>query len=90
MIEADANEVKILVELLRRARIEAGLRQIDLAERLKVPQSVISKYEVGERRIDLLELRAICTALGLTLPDFVYQLEEMLGKAGNETKSKIS
>ena len=90
MIEADANEVKILVELLRRARIEAGLRQIDLAERLKVPQSVISKYEVGERRIDLLELRAICTALGLTLPDFVYQLEEMLGKASNETKSKIS
>jgi transcriptional regulator with XRE-family HTH domain len=48
------SEQKRLLELLRRIRLDAGLRQVDLAERLGQPQSFVSKYELGERRLDLL------------------------------------
>ena len=69
-----------LLGLLKEMRLEAGLRQVDLAERLHVPQSMISKYEVGERRVDLLELRDICAALGVSLVEFVRELEKRLGE----------
>jgi transcriptional regulator with XRE-family HTH domain len=81
------DEHKILLELLKKARIDAGFRQVDLAMKLGVPQSMISKYEVGERRIDLLELRDICSALEVSLPDFVKELETLLSKDNNETNS---
>ena len=57
--------------LLRSVREEAGLRQIDVAKRLNEPQSFVSKYESGERRLDVAELDQVCHALGITLPDFV-------------------
>ena len=69
-----------LLGLLKEMRIEAGLRQVDLAEKLHVPQSMISKYEGGERRLDLLELRDICAALGVSLVEFVRELENRLGE----------
>ena len=65
-----------LQELLRRVRVDAGLRQVDLARRLGQPQSFVSKYESGERRLDLLELRQICQTVGLTLEEFVRRFEE--------------
>ena len=61
--------------LLRQVRIEAGLQQIDLAGRLGTSQSVISKIETGDRQIDVLELRQICLAVGISLEDFVRRLE---------------
>ena len=83
-------EHKILLKLLKKIRVEAGLRQIDLAGKLRVPQSMISKYEVGERRIDLLELRDICAALGISLAEFVEQLETLLDYESHETDPEIS
>jgi ribosome-binding protein aMBF1 (putative translation factor) len=73
-----ADERKKLLALLRQVRAQAGLRQIDLAERIGQPQSFVSKYESGERRLDILELRQVCVALGISLEDFVRQLEETL------------
>jgi transcriptional regulator with XRE-family HTH domain len=64
-----------LLELLRQVRIEAGLRQVDLAKKLRQPQSFVSKYESGERRLDLLELRQVCSAAGTTLQAFVRRFE---------------
>lgn len=61
--------------LLRRIRQDAGLRQADLARKLGQPQSFVSKCESGERRIDILELREICRALGVSLTEFVRRLE---------------
>ena len=90
MTKLGTAEYKILLNLLRKIRVEAGLRQIDLANKLQVPQSMISKYEVGERRIDLLELRDICAALGVPLLEFVEQFEALLIKETHETDSKIS
>lgn len=67
-----------LVSLLRRIRVEADLRQEDLADALDRPQSFVSKYESGERRLDLLEVRAICEACGTSLPAFSQRFEEEL------------
>ncbi len=61
--------------LLRSIRREAGLRQSDLAERLRRPQSYVSKYESGERRLDLIELVEICQAIGISLTDFTQRFE---------------
>ena len=68
-------EQKRLQVLLREVRLEARLRQIDLAKRLEQPQSFISKYESGERRLDLPELREVCKALGIALNEFVRRFE---------------
>ena len=65
-----------LHSLLRQIRVEAGFRQTDLARRLAKPQSFVSKYESGERRLDVLELRRICQVLGVSLEDFVHRLEK--------------
>ncbi|WP_217705714.1 helix-turn-helix domain-containing protein [Peristeroidobacter soli] len=54
-----------LLELLLAAREKAGLTQQQLADRLGKPQSFISKYEGGERRIDVIEFIAIADALNL-------------------------
>ncbi|HEX9775337.1 MAG TPA: helix-turn-helix transcriptional regulator [Actinomycetota bacterium] len=67
-----------LLTLLRERRLAAGLRQQDIADRLRRPQSFVSKYETGERRLDILELREICVALGITLSTFVRELERSL------------
>jgi transcriptional regulator with XRE-family HTH domain len=67
-----------LQDLLRRVRLEAQLRQEDLAKRLGMPQSFVSKYESGERRLDFVEIRQICEAVGISLPDFVRMFEESL------------
>jgi len=64
-----------LTALLRSLRDEAGLNQTELAGRLGKPQSFVSKYEAGERRLDVIELEQICIALGLTLGEFVKQYE---------------
>lgn len=73
-----SHEHLVLVDLLRRERTAAGLRQADLAGLLGRPQSFVSKYESGERRIDLVELGYICTALGLRLSTFVRRYEKEL------------
>ncbi len=65
-------------QLLRELRRQAGLSQTELAERLNRPQSFVSKAESGERRIDIIELRSFCQALGISLPEFIEQLEQAL------------
>ena len=50
------NEYKKVVKKLRKARNEAGLLQVDVAKKLKKPQSYVSKIERGERRGDVAEL----------------------------------
>lgn len=45
------------INKLREARHKAGLRQIDVAKRLKRPQSYISRVESGEYRLDILEVK---------------------------------
>lgn len=65
-----------LQNLLRQIRLASGLKQSELAERLGQQQSFVSKYETGERRLDLLEIRQICKVVGISLIDFVRRLEK--------------
>ncbi|OGF33903.1 hypothetical protein A2223_04715 [Candidatus Falkowbacteria bacterium RIFOXYA2_FULL_35_8] len=50
-------EYKKIIERLKQARLNAGLRQEDVAKKLKKPQSYVSKIERGERRLDITELK---------------------------------
>jgi len=74
-LRAKLTKKKRFLSLLRQMRLDAGLRQADLARRLGEPQSFVSRCESGERRLDVLELREICAALGVSLGDFVERLE---------------
>lgn len=71
-----ATFLKLLIELRRRA----GLTQVQLGQKLPFEQPAISKIERGERRVDIIELKMICDQLGITLNDFVSELEERLTK----------
>ena len=54
--------------------------QVELAKRLDETQSVVSKCERGEKRLDLVELKAFCDALGISLSDFVDDFLSRLSK----------
>jgi transcriptional regulator with XRE-family HTH domain len=73
-------EYKTLCRELKVARERASVTQSELAHRLKETQSEISKFERGERRLDVIQLRRWCRALGISLVEFVESLEEMLSK----------
>jgi hypothetical protein len=60
--------------LLIEARKRAGLTQYELAARLKRPQSFVSKFERGERRLDVLEFREVAQALGIDPIRFLRRL----------------
>ncbi len=55
----------ILQSLLKELRKGKNIRQQELAERLCRPQSYVSKYESGDRNIDLIELIDVCKSLEL-------------------------
>jgi len=73
---------RILQELLKEMRMAAGLTQAQLAELLDRPQSYVSKYESGERRLDLTEVRNISICCGSSLKKFVNEFETILDKKG--------
>jgi len=50
-------------EVLVNARRSKGLTQVQVAAALGTPQSYVSKYESGERRLDVVEFIAVAAAL---------------------------
>jgi transcriptional regulator with XRE-family HTH domain len=69
-------EYQRLCALLRELRQEADLTQVQVAAKLDVPQSFVSKYESGERRLDVIELRHVARVLGVSLRDLLARLGE--------------
>ncbi|HKR00072.1 MAG TPA: helix-turn-helix transcriptional regulator [Pyrinomonadaceae bacterium] len=67
-----------MTDLLREVRLEAGVTQVELAARIEKDQAYVSRYESGQRKLDLLEVREICQAIGITLEEFVKRLEKVL------------
>lgn len=65
----------MLQNLLITKRKNIGLTQKELAASLGKPQSFISKYETGERRIDVIELIDICRQLNINFIDLLQELE---------------
>jgi transcriptional regulator with XRE-family HTH domain len=73
-------EYTAFLGLLRETRESANVTQVELARRLRQTQSVISKWERGEIRLDVIQLRSICRILGTDLPAFAKRLEERLSR----------
>jgi transcriptional regulator with XRE-family HTH domain len=73
-------EYAAFLELLIEVRHRAGLTQVQLGQRLTFEQPAISKIERGERRVDVVELKMICDQLGISLQDFIAELEDRLSK----------
>jgi transcriptional regulator with XRE-family HTH domain len=60
-----SSQEQTLRDILRQARKSKGLRQADLAEKLGVPQSFVSKYESGERVLSFVEALLILNELNI-------------------------
>lgn len=66
------------LRVLRELREKSGLTQQEFAEKIGETQTFVSKCERGERRVDVVELRAFCRALGVPLSKFVAAFEKSL------------
>ncbi len=67
--------------LMVNARKTAGLSQVDLAKRVHRPQSYVSKYERGERRVDVVEFLELSEALGIDPAAIIRRLRRSRGRA---------
>lgn len=66
MARIDAQTInKRLEKALLQIRKEADLTQVDVAKRLKKPQSFVSKYETGERKLTVGDFIVVCRVLGV-------------------------
>lgn len=71
----------LVIQLLKEYRLRSNMTQQELAMLLRCDQSYISKYESGQRRLDIIEVRTICNYLGITLIDFIKELENNIKEA---------
>jgi transcriptional regulator with XRE-family HTH domain len=65
----------LLRKLLKETRLDAGLTQVEVAAKLRVPQSYIAKIEQGERKISFIEVLDLCKALGIDAEDLIKLLD---------------
>jgi transcriptional regulator with XRE-family HTH domain len=80
MKSAFSKEYRLFLELLIEHRGAIGMTQQTLAKRLSKPQSFVSKYERGERRLDFAEFMLICRALAVNPVEFVAEYLTKLGR----------
>lgn len=71
-------EYENILLILIEARKNASLTQQHVANKLERPQSFVSKYERGERRLDIIEFVAIARIIGLSASQIVADLESQL------------
>jgi transcriptional regulator with XRE-family HTH domain len=73
-----AEELRILGEVLVRVRERARLKQADVAAKLGLPASYLSKIESGTRRLDVVELIRIAEAMGVDPAEIVGEVRDAL------------
>lgn len=66
-----------LIRFLVEKRGQAGMKQVELAERMKVYQSFIARLESGQRRVDVVELVKLGEVLGFDPTEIVGKLAKM-------------
>jgi hypothetical protein len=71
---------KIFREMLTEARKEKGLLESDIDEKLGKNQPYVSKYERGERRLDLPEFLDVADALGINPAQFIEKYRQALAQ----------
>jgi transcriptional regulator with XRE-family HTH domain len=73
-----SREYALFLKVLKDVRIEFGVTQEQLAASLNETQSFVSKCERGERRLDVIELRQFCDAIGIPFTEFAARLDDLL------------
>ena len=76
----EAEQYKIVGACLAAARRQANVTQQELAARLGKPQSFISEYERGQRRVDVVELLVISRALGADPVELFAEIARSAGR----------
>jgi ribosome-binding protein aMBF1 (putative translation factor) len=69
-----------LAELLAAERKRAGLRQVDLAKRLRRPQSFVATIESGRRHIDVIEFLGLAEIIGFDAGKALKRLRQETGR----------
>ena len=59
------------IKKLKQARLKAGLRQIEVAKKLKRPQSYISRVESGGYRLDIVEVKRFAKLYGVDMNELI-------------------
>lgn len=79
-------------QMLVEARNENKLTQVEMAERLGKPQSFVSKFERGERRLDVVEFIEVSQALGVDPVEFLKKFQRVSGtrKKGHQTIKSLT
>ena len=75
-----ADELVVLGNVLVRARERAGLKQSEVAARLALPASYLSKVENGTRRLDVIEFIQIAQAMDSDPAEIIRELRKELRK----------
>ena len=73
-------EHEILLQVLKRMRVESGMTQAQCSAALGRPQSFMSDVERGVRRLDIVQLRDLCIVLKTDLSSFSKTYEQALNK----------
>lgn len=73
-------EHEILLQVLKRMRVESGMTQAQCSAALGRPQSFMSDVERGVRRLDIVQLRDLCLVLKTDLSSFSRTYEQALNK----------
>lgn len=71
------DQYRVFKHALVNARKAANLTQYDLAQRLVKPQSFVSKFELGERRLDVIEFIAVARAIGVNPCEIIHILDTL-------------
>ena len=67
-----------MLAALKSMREDNGFSQAQLATRLRKPASFVGKYELGERRLDAVELLVILNVLGAERETFLDKIASKL------------
>lgn len=65
--------------MLYQARLQKGLTQVEVAQKLGVPQSWVAKVEMGERRLDVIEFSELAAVLNINMTSFFRELKKNKG-----------
>ena len=75
MQETDDTIIGLMIRKLRR---DHSVSQTALAQVIGVPQTIVSRIELGQRRLTVGELRLICDHLEASIVEFVAEYQERL------------
>lgn len=73
-----SQKYQIFREMLVAARVKTNLTQVQVAEKINKPQSYISKYECGERRLDFTEFVELAIVFEMDIAEFIAQYKQKL------------